>query len=129
MVSFESASYCTLRAFLVQYLYFVKITSYRYLKCNVPPEEKFPRNFVCLPSHILKCGNDSDKDLITSIPTNNSGQQQKRKTSTSSCMHFFHYLRLGLFSLTPLSIASCLTTSKFTTQLHTYFSHKMKTMI
>ena len=29
-------------------VYFAKITSYRYLKCNIAPEEKFPRNLVRL---------------------------------------------------------------------------------
>ena len=43
-----------------------------------------------LPSYILKCGNDSDKELITSVPTNNSCQQQKRKTTPNSLVRHRH---------------------------------------
>ena len=43
-----------------------------------------------MPSNILKFGTNSDKELITSVPTNNSGQQQKRKTTPNSVVHHRH---------------------------------------
>ena len=54
MVGSESASYCTLRTFL----YICQNWSlYRYLKCNTPAEEKYPRIFLLQAYILKKCEN------------------------------------------------------------------------